>query len=228
VIAVDGFDGIGFVLTATDPFVGIDLDHCRDPHTGTVEPWAQKIISILDSYTEVTPSETGLHVFVKANLPEFLGPDVKGRRKGPVEIYASERYLTVTGVCPTSSPLEIKEGSEAVATVCAAIFPPEPPPRDSSLVTNRVEMSDEEIIGFAATAANSEKFMRLWLAEDVIDHSAADMALCSMLAFWTGDAAQIDRLFRISKLMRDKWNRRDYRERTIKRALELTTEVFGG
>ncbi|MDP9359288.1 MAG: YfjI family protein [Chloroflexota bacterium] len=83
-------------------------------------------------------------------------------------------------------------------------------------------LSDEEVLARCRRAANATKFLRLW-AGDTDDHdgddSAADLALLSLLSFWTQDPIQLDRLFRRSGLMREKWERADYRERTIDRAL---------
>src|SRR3954454_13457781 len=57
--------GLGFVLAAErgeaaeNPAVaGTDLDGCRDPATGEIEPWALDVIRDLNSYTEVSPSGT--------------------------------------------------------------------------------------------------------------------------------------------------------------------------
>ena len=86
-----GLSGVGFVFTEDDPYAGVDLDHCRNSETGVVATWARKIVDALDSYTEVSPSETGLHIFVKATLPG------RNNRKGPVEMYESRRYFTLTG-----------------------------------------------------------------------------------------------------------------------------------
>lgn len=89
---LNGFDeyaGIGFVFVP--PFVGVDLDKCRDPETGIVKPWAIDAITMLDSYTEYSPSKTGFHILLKGDLP------AAGNRKGPVEIYTKARYFTVTG-----------------------------------------------------------------------------------------------------------------------------------
>ena len=72
------YDGIGFVFTEDDPFAGIDIDKCRNVETGEIDPWARKIVAAFDSYTEASPSGTGLHIFVKATLP---GPN---NRKGPL------------------------------------------------------------------------------------------------------------------------------------------------
>lgn len=80
-------DGIGFQLGA--PYVGIDLDKCRVPETGVIEPWAQEIIRTQNSYTEISPSGCGVHIWVSGTLP------VGGRRKGRIEMYDAGRYLTV-------------------------------------------------------------------------------------------------------------------------------------
>jgi primase-polymerase (primpol)-like protein len=85
------YDGIGFVPSENDPFTGVDLDHCRDAATGTIDDWAKNIIERLHSYTELSPSGTGIRIFIKAKLPP-------GRRKrGHIEVYDTKHYLTMTG-----------------------------------------------------------------------------------------------------------------------------------
>ena len=59
--------GVGFVLTATDPFTGTDLDHCRNPETDEIAPWARQIVRVINSYTEVSPSGTGLRIFARGD-----------------------------------------------------------------------------------------------------------------------------------------------------------------
>ena len=89
---LDGWlDGVGIVLTQADPYVGVDLDHCREKGTGNIESWAREIIEKLDSYTEISPSGTGVRIIVRAKLPHG------GRKKGHFEIYDRDRYLTITG-----------------------------------------------------------------------------------------------------------------------------------
>jgi len=85
------FDGIGFVFTATDPFCGIDLDKCRNPETGEIEEWANEIIKEVGSYTEISPSGTGVHILIKGELPPGR------RRKDKVEMYDRGRYFCMTG-----------------------------------------------------------------------------------------------------------------------------------
>jgi primase-polymerase (primpol)-like protein len=83
------YDGIGFVFSSGDPFAGIDLDGCRDPETGALEEWAEKIVADFGSYVEASPSGTGVHIIVRGKAPN--------KKRGRVEAYSSERFFTVTG-----------------------------------------------------------------------------------------------------------------------------------
>ena len=59
--------GIGYVFTGTDPYSGVRWDNCRNPDTGEIAEWAWKITRGLNSYTEVSPSETGVHITHEVN-----------------------------------------------------------------------------------------------------------------------------------------------------------------
>ncbi len=86
------YDGIGYVFCSADPFVGIDLDDCRNPETGAVTPWAKKILSqVQDGYVEASPSGTGIHIIVEGVVRGG------GMRKGKVEMYSRDRFFTITG-----------------------------------------------------------------------------------------------------------------------------------
>jgi putative DNA primase/helicase len=86
-------DGIGFVFASADPFCGIDLDKCRDPETGAIEPWAQKIIDhVPGAYVEASPSGTGVHIIIRGSVRDG------GMRRGQVEMYSRGRFFTITGV----------------------------------------------------------------------------------------------------------------------------------
>jgi len=111
-------DGIGFVFTNEDLFVGVDLDDCRDPKTGEIEPWAKKIIKDLNSYTEVSPSGSGVHIFVKAKL------SVSGRKGKEIEIYSQGRYFTVTGRHLKNTPTTINKRNVEVIKLFHEYFPP--------------------------------------------------------------------------------------------------------
>jgi putative DNA primase/helicase len=86
------YAGIGFMFCSADPFVGIDLDKCRNAETGELAEWARKIIdSITDKYVEVSPSGRGIHIITRGTLRG-------GRKKGSLEVYGQERFFTFTGV----------------------------------------------------------------------------------------------------------------------------------
>jgi len=95
------YDGIGFVFCGADPFVGIDLDRCRNAKSGEVSPWAQSIISrVQEGYVEVSPSGTGVHIIVEGTA-RGGGTRKKVRLKGGVvgeiEMYSHGRFFTITG-----------------------------------------------------------------------------------------------------------------------------------
>ena len=86
------YDGIGFVFSSADPFVGIDLDDCRNPESGEISPWAQKILGrVQEGYIEASPSGTGIHIIVRGAVRDG------GIRKGKVEMYSRGRFFTITG-----------------------------------------------------------------------------------------------------------------------------------
>ena len=100
------FSGVGCVIAA--PYVGVDLDGCRNPKTGEVKAWAQEIVTALDSYAESSVSGTGIHIWVKAAMPEG------GNRKGQVEIYGTGRYFTMSGQHLAGTPQVINERQDAL------------------------------------------------------------------------------------------------------------------
>jgi primase-polymerase (primpol)-like protein len=207
-------DGVGIVLG--DGLVGVDLDHCRD-QSGVINPFAMTIVQAITSYTEVSPSGTGVHVLARGALPPG------GRRKGCVEMYERARYFTITGVHVQGTPETIEQRTAALAALHARLFrQPEdrPAPRPSG--PRRVDPDDAALLERALGARNGVKFAALWRGDwsGYPSQSEADLALCSTLSFWTdGDPGRVDRLFRRSGLYRPKWERDDYRERTIATAI---------
>lgn len=225
--------GVGFMFHPADGFSGVDLDSCREPQTGVVAEWAQKIVRALDSYAEVSPSATGIKVFVRGELPPGR------KRKGPVEMYDQGRFFTTTGHRLEGVPTQVRDAQRALSTLHVRLFgdQTEPERNDKASGGAAATLADAELLEMARHAANGGKFSRLYFNGDRREYAAgdndgaseADLALCSLLAFWCGpDSERIDRLFRGSSLCREKWLRRpDYRELTISAALERA-EFWGG
>jgi putative DNA primase/helicase len=227
-----GWQGLGFVFTATDPYAGIDLDGCLDPETEEIALWAWQIVTQLASYTEISPSGRGLHILARATLPSHVG-----LKQGAVEVYDSQRYFALTGERLVETPTTLEKRQTEVLALYATLTPVEaedPIPRAARLVST-LNRSDAEVLQMALAAPNSPKFQALWSGElraytdsltGQIDQSRADFALVCLLVYWTnGDAEQVDRLFRQSALYRPKWDEqpsghgRTYGQVTIYNAL---------
>src|SRR5215217_3774818 len=212
------FDGLGFVFTESDPFCGVDLDACVDPKTGEIASWASEIVRELDSYTEFSPSGTGLHVLLRAELPP------EGNRRARIEIYDRGRFFTVTGRRLRGTSHLVEERQEQLSALHDRLFSPrerDVPERQGKVASDN-SLDDAEVLRKAASAANGTRLSALWAGDrsGYASDSEADLALCSMLAFWVGpDEARISSLFSRSGLMREKWDREDYRRRTISRAI---------
>jgi len=114
-----GWSGIGFVFTEDDPYVGIDIDKCRNPIDGTITKEAMLIIRLLNSYTDFSPSGTGLHVIVKSLLP------FRGKQCDEFEIYHHGRYFTMTGHHYSPTPLKIQQRDDQVFQLIDKYFPDE-------------------------------------------------------------------------------------------------------
>jgi primase-polymerase (primpol)-like protein len=227
----DHLPGVGFMFHPDDGLAGADLDGCRDPETGRIESWALEIVEELDSYTEASPTGTGLKMFVRGELPPGR------RRKGPIEMYDRGRFFTTTGHRLADVPATVNDRQEELTQLHRRVFGPEKAARTGSSTDKTaagMSLSDSELIDYAMRAANGEKFARLWAGDTTRyaspaneGRSEADLALCSLLAFWCGpDEERIDRLFRQSGLYRQKWERAGYRALTL--AVALDREEFWG
>ena len=208
------YSGIGFMLSPRDGYVGWDLDHCRDLETGQVEPWAQNIITKLDSYTEISPSGTGIRVFVKdVKLPP------RGRKKGNVEVYESGRYLTVTGHHVDGTPTTINSRENESLELHASVFNAEIPPGD-----------DFQLLFKSFQGKRGEKLKRLFEGDfsDYPSQSEADLAFCSHLSKIFGpDRDRINNIFKKSGLYRPKWEEKHYADGRTYGEETINTAISG-
>lgn len=228
--------GVGFVMAETDSYVGIDIDDCIRPD-GNLTPFAEEIINRVGSYTEISPSGTGIRIFVKGMFPKDGDKD----SKLGLEVYAAKHYLTLTGRARFNVP--IQENQAALDWLYQQYChkeKPTQPTQDVAYVSQlgvALTQEDESLREIMCTSHSGPKVKSLYFDGDLSlydnDHSSADMALCCILAFWCQkDPLQIDRLFRSSALMRDKWDemrgQEAYGAMTIRKAIESTTEVYSG
>ena len=195
------YSGVGLVLG--DGVWGVDIDECCDAATGKFTPESREIVIGLDSYSEFSPSGTGCHILGLGKIP---GPGTKKPLPGCkfVEVYDRARYFTFTGRHLGKTPNELLNRQTQIESLYRRVT------KSAGLVV--VALPDED-----------ERFKKLW-AGDMSDYrndaSSADLALCCILARrFNNNPFKIDEEFRKSGLYRDKWEREDYRVRTILKAI---------
>jgi len=229
--AADGADGIGFVFSQDDEFAGIDLDDCVID--GEIRSEAAAIVLHLGSYTERSPSGGGLHVIARAHVNGRRNRTGKTPWGGMFEVYDRGRFFCVTGDRLPHSSATIEPRQAQLDELIERMFPSAGVTDYQSAARQPFELNDRELLDRASAAKNGADFDRLYRGDHGFypSQSEADLALCGMLAFWAGpDAARVDRLFRGSGLLRDKWDERHgdstYGAQTIATALAGRTEFY--
>ena len=252
--------GIGYIITSDDPYTCIDMDvkdiESIDKKTGQPFPqnmWTTHydlafysgIVQFAQSYTELSASRKGLHVWVKGDIGA-------GRRGKGIEVYSRERFIVCTGI-PVSEvhydilnniaipklfqtkQLPIANGDLIIENLAKELGLAE-----SQIVLEELdaELSDTEIWKRASVAGNAEKFQELcygrWQQYGFPSQSEADLALMSMFTFYTKSNEQCRRMFRQTALgQRSKATKNDvYLDRTLqiiraRQAREAATNDHG-
>lgn len=227
---------IGYVLTGDDEFACIDLDvkdattHPHKPETWTTQDdfdryW--RICQTFDSYTELSRSGKGLHIWVLGNIGQ-------GCRRDGVEVYSQERFIICTGNIVLNRP--VKEHQQLLDAMVGDIRAAQAAQHAKIELVDEDEVyTDSEIIERAISAGNSEKFNALCRCTSCyMEHgikvngsytelgynsqSEADLALMSIFTFYSNSNEQCRRLFRMTGLgKRDKATKNDrYLNDTLK------------
>lgn len=206
----DEYDGVGFFFTP--PYVGIDIDsvNLEKIDTKTLE-----IINTLDSYTEISVSGKGLHIIVRGSLPGGVC------RKGTLEMYQEARFFAMTGNILRGCPDEVYDRQQELEKIYKKYM-------EQPKIIVDYGIQDKRIVNFNdLLKVKNEKFRKLFSGkfEEYPSQSEADLAFCSMVAYFTdGNAELMDKAVRESQLYRDKWDKKHgadtYGNLTIKKALD--------
>ena len=121
-VAKHGFDGIGICLQGYEQ-IAFDIDHCRDPTTGEIDPWALALVKRADSYCEITPSKTGLRIIGHGSGKRILRKQSVPQANGvTLESYrACEKYITVTGDHLEGTPETLNDFSALMDSTVAEL-----------------------------------------------------------------------------------------------------------
>lgn len=235
--------GIGFQIGIFPPntlrISAIDLDHVIKEN-GELETWAAIIVEKLNSYTEVSPSGTGLHILLKTKVADKKHVKVVVQENQMLEMYTQRHYITVTGEV-YGEARELSERSEEFDEIYKEYFvektvSEEKPsvsytaPSELDIDSLVSQMPDYDLLDKARNAENGSKFIRLFDNGDSLDYgnddSSADLGLAMMLAFWTRkDFNRMNSLMMSSMLLRkpdkrtgrsrlEKWNKVHYSDGT--------------
>lgn len=227
--ASEQFAGIGFMF-GNSPFFGVDVDKV-EPDIREFLNGGNGIVSefihALQSYAELSPSGRGIHIICRGELPKGA------RRRGNVEMYDSGRFFTVTGNS-IGGYADVADCTEAIKPLHEKYLGGRrTEPAQRAFQPGELPGTAAQVLELARKAKNGSRFQALYAGNfaEYNSQSEADMALCNMLAFWTGrNAALMDEIFRNSGLMRDKWDRRQsgstYGALTIQKACEQCENVY--
>lgn len=211
-----GYDGIGFCVTENDPFTFLDLDHCVNGQGINKE--AKDILTLMGSYAETSPSGEGLRLITRGTVAGNIN-------RSSIEIYDHAWYLTITGQV-YGNRQNIADCQQQLAQLTARYLPPV----ENVDIQGQGVAQDRALLERIRGSNQGDLFTRLYNGDltGYGSQSEADLALCSILAFWTkNDIYTMDRVFRSSKLYRAKWDAmhgaKSYGLMTMERALVKTS-----
>lgn len=213
-------DGVAFALSGSG-ITCIDLDHSIDAQ-GNVSPFAQKVLKAAgDTYKELSVSGRGIHVFYAGSAPENY---LHRNKELDFEVYDCKRFMCITGNAMNATQNQVlpppQELIELLKDNLAEVMQYAPQ-------TQSLNLTDNGLIEKIRSSKRGAEFDRLWTGEDIKgNRSVSDMALCNMLAFFSGgDADQVERVFRASGMYRP--SKGDgYVKRTAEKACATLTKTY--
>lgn len=175
----------GFVLTEDDPYGVIGLSDCFHLNTKKLLPWAKRIVKTFNSFTEIMPRRKGVNILTILDWE----PDIRFESK--IQFYTANAFIPIRGNYLKGTSLTIKE-------------------RKNEVIALYKNMADEELINNIRIGIKGKEFVRLFNGDWQLYYKSkmkAEIEFCRRLARETYDDEQIDRIFRESDLMSDKWDK---------------------
>lgn len=224
------YDGVGFVFTQSE-YAGVDLDDCvtheEDAAEFRITPFAARVVERLQTYTELSPSITGLHMIGKAAELKALKTELDGNE---IEVYSTGRYFTFSGNSWQNTPLAVRDINFDLTDIVEKIRTRKAEPQKAKARPSAISVDERLKLAMA-----NQKLADLFNGDTWEyggDDSRADFALCRWLAYYAdGSTDLLDAMFRKSKLYRNKWDDRrgdsTYGEQTIAKILGTQKSYLG-
>lgn len=232
---------LGLQFTVVFPYVILDFDDCIDVN-GTINDTVLHFIEELDTYTEISNSNAGIHCIAKTTI-EFPN---KGKTKETfkllgtdLEIFTNNTFCSLTGHIYNGKTI-IEDRTEVIQKIFDQYY--------TRKAENKIENNENYVIGnnltieeiiqkATTTAKNHYKFKKLFEGDYITSgypsQSEADSAFMYELAFWCAkDTEKMDTIFRMSGLYRDKYDEIHYSdgltygEKLIENACEGVKAIF--
>lgn len=226
------YSGIGVVIPLDNTILAIDIDKCLDEKKNITNPPFISFVEKSNTYTEISPSQKGIHLFFFIRGGVSLSAHRSSKMPG-FECYSSGRYMTYTGI-PFGKEKEIREITQDEADNILSLvgYPWKNEEQKNNKKTIATILPDSEITQRMFNSKNGAKIRSLWdgdISQHNNDDSAADMALCMYLSFWTQkNTERIRSLWLFSPLGQRKktQDRKDYQDMTISHAISATQDVY--
>jgi hypothetical protein len=168
-------DGVGFEF-GDSGLVGIDLDDCRDGTTGELTLFARDLLKRFPTYAEVSPSGTGVKLFLRGTWPDTG----KHKRIGTdqIEVYPRGRYFTVTGRRLDDAPESVGDCQVELTKLHAELTAPTHASTNGAQRNGRPSIARQRIIKRAAKyVAKMEPAVSGQRGHDMTFHVACTLVL---------------------------------------------------
>lgn len=215
----DYFNGLSLAISKEYGLIFIDIDHCVDEEGHLSEIASDIVGKCGDQFVELSQSGSGIHIIARGIIPRSFN-----NRKFGVEMYSDGRFCATTGNAlfpnePRENQAVIDSIFERYRTTKTEIKPV----RTQNIALNN---SDQWVIEHASRRGRFKDLYSGNWSLTYESQSEADLSLCLILAYWCNcNVDQMDRIFRTSKLYREKWKRTDYRESTLYTAINNCKET---
>ena len=224
-----GCAGVGIMMN-DDGICAIDIDDCIDA-SGTMSSYAERIINHFDGYAERSISGTGVHLICRCDPGLKINCNLRNLPHGnKIEIASFNKYLTVSGNCI----VPLKDDTENCTEDLLKLYQHQVSlngkhnmdDRNKTIAKRKIVniCNSDSLVLNMLRKSKDRKTNDLYDGITMLNQSQADFRLCLGLMYWCHcDTDQVDRLFRGSALMREKWDRpysdgSTYGSRTIEAA----------